>query len=714
MKNFTTFLLVFMLSIGAAVSQTPTITMVSSAAVGSTMTISFSSIYSAASIDFGDGSPMTTGGLNGYTHALGATKTITITGGLVTDLVCSNNQLTSLDVSKYTTITSIICSGNKLTTLDISKNVTLQNLDCQNNLLTSLDLSKNTQLQYLTCNDNQITTLNTSSNPSLSTLYCFNNQLTTLNLSLNASLNYLYCYNNLLTTLDVSACTNLNELQCYNNLLSTLVVTSTNMSKLFCYNNKLTFASMPIPKTSWSTYTYNPQAAVSISKITGMGNGMDLSSQYTINSKTTVYAWNTKSGKALVLGTDYNITNGKTTFLKTQTDSVYCIMTNATFPNLTLTTTCTKITPATISMTTKSTVGSSFSLILKANANSTIQVDFGNGALVSKAISTSATTISGNTVGTQSLYVYGSGITSIDCSSSQLSALNVTNDTTLTDLNCNNNQLTTLDVSKNVIQTLNCNYNLLNTLNVSTNTALVNLDCSGNQLSTLNVSNNRVLAQLDCSGNLLSALDISKNTALTVLKCKSNKLNFASLPLKQTAWTTYTYAPQNPMSIAKTIFRGVNFDLSSQLSINNNTTAYSWSTKSGSALVQNTDFTLNNGLTNFQNMPADSVYCLMTNATFPDFTGSNALRTTNAKITPPTAVENKETANIDIYAANQTLYVNVPYNTQLSIFDMSGKMVISKIIYSGLNSLQLQNAGVYIIKLTNNKGTVVQKIMIEK
>ena len=37
-------------------------------------------------------------------------------------------------------------------------------------------------------------------------------------------------------------------------------------------------------------------------------------------------------------GTDYNVVGGVTTFLKVQTDSVYCQMTNATFPELTLNT----------------------------------------------------------------------------------------------------------------------------------------------------------------------------------------------------------------------------------------------------------------------------------------------------------------------------------------------------------------------------------------
>jgi Leucine-rich repeat (LRR) protein len=49
-----------------------------------------------------------------------------------------------------------------------------------------------------------------------------------------------------------------------------------------------------------------------------------------------------------------------------------------------------------------------------------------------------------------------------------------------------NNQLTSLDVSQNTALTeLDCNDNQLTSLNVSQNTALTYLDCSDNQLTSL-------------------------------------------------------------------------------------------------------------------------------------------------------------------------------------------------------------------------------------
>jgi PKD repeat protein/Leucine-rich repeat (LRR) protein len=74
----------------------------------------------------------------------------------------------------------------------------------------------------------------------------------------------------------------------------------------------------------------------------------------------------------------------------------------------------------------------------------------------------------------------------------------------LTDLQCSSSQLTSLDVSKNVL--------------------LSYLNCSGNKLTSLDVSRNLVLANLNSSLNQLTSLDVSKNVALRDLNCSSNKL----------------------------------------------------------------------------------------------------------------------------------------------------------------------------------------------
>ena len=120
---------------------------------------------------------------------------------------------------------------------------------------------------------------------------------------------------------------------------------------------------------------------------------------------------------------------------------------------------------------------------------------------------------------------YFTALRSLNCGYNQLTALDVSKNTTLTKLYCKNNQLTVLDVSKNTALTyLRCNRNQLTALDVSKNTALTGLNCGYNQLTALDVSKNTALTWLGCAGNQLTALDVSKNTALTELDCDKNQL----------------------------------------------------------------------------------------------------------------------------------------------------------------------------------------------
>ena len=156
-------------------------------------------------------------------------------------LNCGCNQLTSLDVSKNTTLTKLYCKKNQLTVLDVSKNTALTYLRCNYNQLTSLDVSKNTALTKLYCFSNQLTSLDVSKNTALTKLYCDNNQLTSLDVSKNTALTGLNCGHNQLTALDVSKNTALTGLNCgYNQLTALDVSKNTALTDLDCDKNQLT------------------------------------------------------------------------------------------------------------------------------------------------------------------------------------------------------------------------------------------------------------------------------------------------------------------------------------------------------------------------------------------------------------------------------------------------------------------------------------------
>ena len=114
------------------------------------------------------------------------------------------------------------------------------------------------------------------------------------------------------------------------------------------------------------------------------------------------------------------------------------------------------------------------------------------------------------TAGSTTMTIYGD-ITRFDCSGNgaNLTAIDPSHNTQLTELWCQNNTLNSLDVS-------GC-------------TQLTKLSCQNNNLTTLDVSKNTQLTKLSCRNNNLTTLDVSKNTKLTTLYCHGNNLSTQAL-----------------------------------------------------------------------------------------------------------------------------------------------------------------------------------------
>jgi Leucine-rich repeat (LRR) protein len=557
---------------------------------------------------------------------------------VLTDLWCGFNRLTALDVSKSTTLTTLYCNENQLTGLDLTNNTALISLSCGSNQLTELDLSNNKALAILWCGSNKLTSLDLISQQALTQIWCGINQLTSLELTSNNTLIALDCSWNQLTALDLTGCTALTHLWCNNNQLSSLFVNEDSLKHgLNCNNNSLNFATLPHRQTQWNFYDYAPQFPIYINKIFRTGDTIDLCRQQEVNGDATIYTWISQNGTILLKDIDYVINNGSTLFIKSQSDSVYCEMTNASFPNFNgdnvLKTTNTKIisNEPVITLTTAKSVGDSVSLSFKADTSNTpLHFDYGDGTLTSTNIDTSVTSVKGSLVSSQSIKVYGAGF-----------------------------------------------------------------------------------PYLNCSNNQLINLSLNPNNHLNYLDCSQNQLTFLTLPLKQAEWTTYYYAPQKPIFINKDLGEGFVVDLSKQLNINGETTLYNWKTQDGTSLTKGIDFVITDGVTSFIKSQTDSVYCEMTNAIFPDLSGNFVLKTTNTKVRLATATEDIENSEVKIYTDYKTLYINMPSDAQLFLFDINGRLVISKFIHSGKNSIQLESSGIYLIKLTGNKESVSQKILIQ-
>ncbi len=124
------------------------------------------------------------------------------------------------------------------------------------------------------------------------------------------------------------------------------------------------------------------------------------------------------------------------------------------------------------------------------------------------------------------------GLQELSCINTNITSLDLSQNTALTKLYCNDNALTSLNVSQNVLLTeLHCFNNNIASLDVSQNVLLTELYCSNTNLTSLDLTANTNLTTLYASGINVAALDLSQNSALTILRVDTNP-NLVSLNIK--------------------------------------------------------------------------------------------------------------------------------------------------------------------------------------
>ena len=175
-----------------------------------------------------------------------------------TTLTINSAGMTTLaGIGHFTQLKTLECTNNKLTSLNLSGLSNLDRLSCGSNQLTSLNLSGLTSLTKLVCYNNKLTSLNLDGTTGLESLDCGYNKLTSLDVSKLTSLTILKCFSNQLTSLDVSKLTNLTRLECYDNQLSALDITPlAGLTKLICGYQKrgnlnLVLTLTSAQKTTW-------------------------------------------------------------------------------------------------------------------------------------------------------------------------------------------------------------------------------------------------------------------------------------------------------------------------------------------------------------------------------------------------------------------------------------------------------------------------------
>ncbi|MEO5775507.1 MAG: T9SS type A sorting domain-containing protein [Flavobacterium sp.] len=217
----------------------------------------------------------------------------------LTQLNCSANNLSVLDLLLLTNLLSLDCSNNNLTTLDVGNLTNLTSLNVVNNQLTEIvDLDLLVNLDFLSLYQNQISDLNVDSLVNLTSLNTGNNPLGTLNVSQNTNLTYLFCPQNMLTSIDITSLTNLQFFYCYANQISSLDTTN-NTALIFLYCNENQISSLDVSNlhsltnldcssnlitalnvsgTNMSTLkcSYNPLPILDLSGLTGINHLAEL------------------------------------------------------------------------------------------------------------------------------------------------------------------------------------------------------------------------------------------------------------------------------------------------------------------------------------------------------------------------------------------------------------------------------------------------------
>ncbi|MDO5971709.1 T9SS type A sorting domain-containing protein [Flavivirga aquimarina] len=508
----------------------------------------------------------------------------------LTYLRCGLNALPSLDVSNNTALTFLNCYSNNLTSLDVSNNTALTNLHCQSNALPSLDVSNNMALTDLHCYSNNLISLDISNNTGLEFLNCSFNALTSLDVSNNTALTFLNCSSNDLTHLNVangnntdidtditgfraSDNPNLTCIQVDDVAYSTTnwadIDSTASFSEVPCpvYISDVNFKDALLENTAINTDSDTDEISYAeaeaftgtidinnkdIEDLTGIEAFVNLSgldcSYNTLNSldvsnNTALTTLDCSNNNLIHL----NMANGNntaiTSFIATNNPNLTCIQVDDVAHS---TANWTDDIDNTASFSEESCLVNIPDTYFKdalledtaINTNIDTEISYAEALAFTGTMNVSDKGIADLT-GIEAFV----NITSLRCSSNNLTNLDVSDNMVLESLYCDDNALTSLDVSNNTaLESLGCYSNELTSLDVSNNTVLRILYCDTNALTSLDVSNNTDLANLRCNSNALTSLDVSNNTALTYLDCRSNALTSLDVSNNTDLESLYCYA----------------------------------------------------------------------------------------------------------------------------------------------------------------------------
>lgn len=206
-------------------------------------------------------------------------KPITINGD-VTSLDCKSSVISHLDLSHATSLKKLICSNNNITALNLLKCPNLEDLNCSYNYyITTVDLSDCSKLKSIVVNDCNLKNLYLPNNPEKIELLDYSN-------------------NKSISDIDVSKCKALNTLKCYDcgmnllmveNLVSKIPACTTLSGKLYARTkDEDNFFTKSMIKTlserGWTLYDSDGDLFEGIDDFGNINFKSDISANFIFNS----------------------------------------------------------------------------------------------------------------------------------------------------------------------------------------------------------------------------------------------------------------------------------------------------------------------------------------------------------------------------------------------------------------------------------------------
>lgn len=170
----------------------------------------------------------------------------------LTTLLLSGNKLEKLDLRNNSKLQHIECDNVSLSGkgLLLGNKPLLKKLICSNNNLTEIDISGCTELSELNCNNNPLPGLSLDNVKLLYTLSCSSCRLDKLDITMLHNLQYLDCRNNKLDELDITQNTEITELHCEGNQIKKLDISKCPYLKNTLVNANLQYDNGIIIKTN--------------------------------------------------------------------------------------------------------------------------------------------------------------------------------------------------------------------------------------------------------------------------------------------------------------------------------------------------------------------------------------------------------------------------------------------------------------------------------